>query len=151
MLKPAKVIEVLTENNIKGPHFDFVVQYQQTMDFIGFGPIEHNDTALPATLGEILRNFFYQQDGLTRYLPGSDEQKINSFIIEVKSRSTKSHWNPFNYSFSPNQEEMFSKAPKYRFKVILCGVTLANDWEISVTFTDPQGKILPQDFFNLDR
>ncbi|MHA1994399.1 MAG: hypothetical protein ACW97Z_07660 [Candidatus Hodarchaeales archaeon] len=152
MLRPAKVIEILTQYQIEGPHFDFLCQYQQTMDFIGFGPVQQTETSLPITVSEILQNFFYQQDGLTRFLPSpSIQDRLSGFIIEVKSRSTKNHWNPFNYSFSANQEEMFLKATKFRFKVILCGVTLADDWEISVVFTNRDGKILPQDFFNLDQ
>ena len=149
VLRPSKVIEILSKNQTKGPHFDFLVQYQQTMDFIGFDFIQQPETSPPLSISDLVQNFFYHQDGLTRYLPSTSlELRLNGYIIEVKSRSTKNHWNPFIYSFSSNQEEMFLQAIKYRFKVILCGVTLANDWEISVIFTNPQGKILPQNFFN---
>lgn len=148
VLRPHKVIEILTENQTEGPHFNFLTQYQKTMDFIGFGPIQMTETSPPLSISDLVQNFFYHQDSLIRYFPSNSfESKLTSYIIEVKSRSTKNHWNPFIYSFSPNQEEMLLKASKYRFKVILCGVTLANDWEISVIFTNPQGKILPQDFF----
>ena len=122
------------------------------MDFIGFGPIQQTDTSVPLSISDLVRNFFYQQDGLIRFLPSNSLQNtLNGYIIEVKSRSKKNHWNPFIYSFSPKQEEMFSKATKYRFKEILCGVTLANGWEISVIFTNVKGKILSEDYFNLNQ
>ncbi len=122
------------------------------MDFIGFGPIKNNETSLPELGSGLVRNYFYEQDGLTPFLPSNSEQtKINGYIIEVKSRTTKNHWKPFTYSFSINQEKMFSKSVKYKFKVVLCGVSFAEDWELSVVLTNPQGKILPEDYFNSDQ
>ncbi len=122
------------------------------MDFIGFGPIEDPETTIPQSTPDLVQTFFFQQDGLTRYLhPNQKYINLKGYIIEVKSRSTQNHWKPFTYSFSPNQEDMFAKAMKYRFKVVICGITLANDWEISMVLTNPQGKVLSQDFFNSDQ
>jgi hypothetical protein len=73
-------------------------------------------------------------------------EELKGFIIEVKSRATEHHWKPFQYSFSEKQEEMFIKSKSFNFEVILCGVTFAKDWDISVVFTDVRGKILPSDF-----
>jgi hypothetical protein len=122
------------------------VKYQQTMDFIGFGPIHEKSSEELPLANENILNYFYLQDGLSQYLEGSAKKFVRGFIIEVKSRSIQNFWKPFQYSFSPNQEEMFKIAQRYNFDIVLCGVTFGENWEISVIFTNLRGKILPSDF-----
>jgi hypothetical protein len=122
------------------------------MDFIAFGPIDEPESTIPLSVTEIIVAFFHKQDGLTKFFPsGSKIEGLKGFIIEVKSRTTEYHWKPFQYSFSKNQELMFTKCKNFNFDVILCGVTFANDWEVSVVFTDLKGKILPPDFLRGDQ
>ena len=108
--------------------------------------------SIPLSIEEIIVAFFRKQDGLTKFLH-SDVSigEIRAFLIEVKSRTTKKYWKPFQYSFSENQEKMFLEVTKYNFEILLCGVTFADDWEISVVYADLKGKILPKDFLTGDR
>jgi len=116
------------------------------MDFIGFGPINQSLGEL-TTFREVLINFFYAQDGLTKYFGSSyPSSNINAYLIEVKSRTGVNFWTPFNYFFSTKQEEMFDESKSYNFKIILCGVTFEKDWNLGIVYTDRNGKILPDDF-----
>lgn len=142
-----KVLEYLSESSVKGAHCNFLKQFQQTMDFIGFGPINEGDISVPLSIEEILVAFFRKQDGLTKFLPSdSTLDGIKGFLIEVKSRTKANYWKPFQYSFSDNQEEMFTKVKNFNFEILLCGVTFGKNWELAVVFTDFKGKILPHDF-----
>jgi hypothetical protein len=134
------------DEKFKSRHLEFLIKYQQTMDFIGFGPINQS-LGEQTTFREVLINFFYAQDGLTKYFGSSyHSSNINAYLIEVKSRTGVNFWNPFNYSFSTKQEEMFDESKSYNFKIILCGVTFEKDWNLGIVYTDRNGKILPDDF-----
>jgi hypothetical protein len=152
VLRPIKVLEYLSQNSVQGGHKDFLTNFQQTMDFVGFGPIDESESTIPFSVDEIIAAFFHKQDGLTKYFPSySNIGGLKGFIIEVKSRTSEHHWKPFQYSFSANQDLMFNKSKNFNFDVILCGVTFAKDWEITVVFTDLRGKILPPDFLRGDQ
>lgn len=148
IVRPRKVIELLVNEKFKSRHLEFLIKYQQTMDFIGFGPIiqtleEQN------TLRESLINFFYAQDGLTKYFDSThSSSKIEGYLIEVKSRTSENYWKPFNYSFSVKQEEMFEESRNYNFNIIICGVTFEDDWNLGILYTDRNGKILPSDLIS---
>ena len=43
MLRPIKVLEYLSKYSVQGAHTNFLNQFQQTMDFIGFGPINERE------------------------------------------------------------------------------------------------------------
>jgi hypothetical protein len=137
---------------VEGPHVEFLREYSHTMDYFGLGPILENEESLTIPITKVIQDFFYKQDGLTKYLVQPlSEDIIKGYIIEVKSRSSKNYWKPFQYSFSHNQEKMFSKSKRFNFQVILCGVTFASDWEMAVVFTNLEGKVLPQEYFIQDQ
>ena len=152
VLRPAKILEYLSEQTVEGLHVQFLRRYAHTMDFFGLGPILETEESLSIPLSKIIQDFFYKQNGLTKYLVQPlPEFLIKGYIIEVKSRSTKNFWSPFQYTFSTNQEKMFTQSKRFNFEVILCGVTFANDWDMAVVFTNLEGKILPQDHFMEDQ
>ena len=152
VFRPEKVLEFLDEQSIDGPHVQFLRQYAQTMDFFGLGPILENDESPSIPINKMVQDYFYYQNGLTKYLvqPLLDVSP-KGYIIEVKSRSTKNYWKPFHYSFSENQERMFSQSKRFNLEIVLCGVTFAQNWEIAVVFTNLEGKILPQEYFMQDQ
>ncbi len=122
------------------------------MDFFGLGPVLETNELPSIPISKMIQDFFYKQDGLTKYLVQPlQEVPTRGYIIEVKSRSTKNYWNPFYYSFSENQEKMFSQSKRFNFEIVLCGVTFAQDWEIAVVFTNLEGKVLPQGYFMQDQ
>ena len=152
VLRPIKVLEFLSEKSVLGDHRDFLENFQNTMDFIGFGPTNVNEATITLSTSEIIIAFFRMQDGLTKFFPSDfNIEGLKGFIIEVKSRTTEHHWKPFQYSFSANQELMFKNSKNFNLDIILCGVTFAKDWDISVVFTDLRGKILPSDFLRGDQ
>jgi hypothetical protein len=152
VIRPEKVLEFLTEQSIEGPHVQFLRQYSHTMDFFGLGPILVADDSPSISISKMVQDFFYKQNGLTKFLiQPFQEVPTRGYIIEVKSRSTKNYWKPFQYSFSENQEKMFSNSKLFNFEIVLCGVTFAQEWEIAVVFTNLEGKILPQGYFMEDR
>ncbi|MCK4849433.1 MAG: hypothetical protein KAT16_10420 [Candidatus Heimdallarchaeota archaeon] len=123
------------------------------MDFFGLGtPILETEESLTIPLNKLFQDFFYEQNGLTKYLVNPlPELTIKGYIIEVKSRSTKNYWSPFQYSFSSNQEKMFLESKKLNLEVILCGVTFSQNWDIAVVFTNLEGKILSKEYFMQDQ
>ncbi len=150
IMRPVKVLDILSEDKLMSGHFEFLEKYQQTMDYIGFGPI-NQPLEEHSTHRETILNYFYEQNGLTKYFSGLRPSiKINGYIIEVKSRTGENFWKPFNYSFSVKQEQMFEESKKYNFKIILCGITFEKDWNLGVIFTNQRGKILPPDFVTKD-
>jgi len=152
VLRPEKILTYLSEKNVDGPHVQFLRRYAYTMDFFGFGPVLETEELLSIPLNKLIQDFFYKQNGLTKYLVQPlSEVSINGYIIEVKSRSTKNYWKPFQYSFSSNQEKMFTQSKRFNLEVLLCGVTFAQDWEMAVVFTNLEGKILPQGYFMQDQ
>jgi hypothetical protein len=152
VLRPAKILEYLSEQAVEGLHVQFLRRYVHTMDFFGLGPVLETEESLSIPLSKIIQDFFYEQDGLTKYLVQPlPDVTIKGYIIEVKSRSTKNYWRPFQYKFSVNQEKMFLQSKRINFEVILCGVTFANDWDMAVVFTNLEGKILPQGYFMQDQ
>jgi hypothetical protein len=152
VLRPEKVLNFLIELSIEGPYVKFLRQYSQTMDFFGLGPIIESNESLPIPISKMIQDFFYEQSGLTKYIvQPRQEVPTRGYIIEVKSRSTKNYWKPFQYTFSDNQEQMFSQSKRFNFEIVLCGVTFAQNWEIAVVFTNLEGKILPQEYFKQDQ
>ena len=143
VLRPIKVLDYLEERKIRSPHAKFLQKYSHTMDFFGIGPISDSEEMPAIPTGKLIQDYFYRQDGLTKFIAQPSSQNlIKGYIIEVKSRSTKNHWKPFQYSFSSNQERMLSRLKKYNFEVIICGVTFAKDWKMAVVFTNQDGKII---------
>ncbi|MHA2033014.1 MAG: hypothetical protein ACW99Q_26900 [Candidatus Kariarchaeaceae archaeon] len=146
ILRPAKLLDFLVEDKVISDHFDFLQKYQQTMDYIGFGPI-NQPLDEQTTPRDIILNYFYSQDGLTKYIDSSSPSfQIKGYIIEVKSRSGVNYWKSFDYTFSEKQVKMFDESRKLNFGIILCGVTFEKDWNLGIIFTDQRGKILPPDF-----
>jgi hypothetical protein len=118
------------------------------MDFFGIGPIINEDSSQFNTK-DMIYKFFYEAEGLGRFLSSNERiDRLRGIIIEVKSRTSINSWTPFQYSFSSKQESMLAKSRRFGFKVILCGVTLENNWNISATVTDEKGKILTENFLN---
>jgi hypothetical protein len=152
VFRPEKVLEFLAEQSIEGGHVQFLRQYSHTMDFFGLGPILLADDSPSIPISKLVQDFFYKQDGLTKFLKQpAQEVPTRGYIIEVKSRSTKNYWKPFQYSFSENQDKMFSNSKRFNLEIVLCGVTFAQEWDIAVVFTNLKGKVLPQGYFMEDQ
>lgn len=118
------------------------------MDFFGLGPIIESIDSHSIPISKMFQDFFLKQSGLTKYLlQPLQDYSTRGYIIEVKSRSTKNYWKPFQYSFSENQEKMFSQSKRFNLGIVICGVTFAHDWEIAVVFTNLKGKILTNEYF----
>jgi hypothetical protein len=150
ILRPKIILEVLSEALIKGSSVDFLWKYQQAMDFFAIGPIL-NDDVIQFSTEQIIHKFFYSKGDLTRYLHSEQQSQIlKGFIIEVKSRTTANPRDVFEFSFSPNQEVMLSQSGD-KFDIILCGVTFSDNWNLSIVFYDRNQKILPMDYFAIDR
>ena len=142
ILRPKEVLGIVDEYSIKGKNVEFLRKYQQTIDFFGIGPVLQDDI-LQLSTEQIIKRFFIEKGDLTRYLmkePKSLSQR--GVIIEVKSRTMVNPRDPFEFSFSPNQELML-KEDYEDFDIILCGVTLSDDWNLSVVFYDRNQKIIP--------
>lgn len=147
IIRPSMALKYLEKSSVKGRHVDFLLKNQKTMDFLGIFPFFQDKNA-QLTSEEIVCRFFYEKEGLVRYL--SKEPLINQlrgFIIEVKSRTSTNSWAPFQFSFSTNQKEMLDQSQRFDFEIILCGVTFASDWNLSAVFCDINQKILSEDFF----
>lgn len=151
ILRPSTALNYLDKSSVKGMSVDFLRKNQQTMDFLGIAPFFQNGD-LQLTPEEIVYRFFNEKEGLDRYLKKKIYiNRLRGFIIEVKSRTTTNSWAPFQFSFSPNQKEMFDQSHKFSFKTILCGVTFSSDWNLSVVFCDNNQKILQENFFAIDQ
>ena len=147
IIRPVKALKILDEASIVGRYVDFIRKNQQTMDFIGITPY-YKDDPFRLRREEIICQFFYEKEGLTRFLLNNASSKqLDGYIIEVKSRTSTDSWAPFQYSFSPNQLEMIDQSQKYNFNIILSGVTFASDWNLSVVFCDHNQRILSEEFF----
>ncbi|MHA2167846.1 MAG: hypothetical protein ACXAAT_18520, partial [Candidatus Hodarchaeales archaeon] len=68
VIRPEKVLEFLTEQSIEGPHVQFLRQYSHTMDFFGLGPILDADDSPSISISKMVQDFFYKQNGLTKFL-----------------------------------------------------------------------------------
>ena len=148
IMRPRNVLKITNELSIKGSHVDFLRKNHQSMDFFGIGPIFRDDI-LQFNREQIIYQFFYDQGDLTRYLiKGNNNQIQKGFIIEVKSRTTANPRDPFEFSFSPNQERMLKQCTE-DFDIILCGVTFTDDWNLSIIFCDRNQKILPKKYFSI--
>ncbi|NHJ02740.1 MAG: hypothetical protein EAX86_11430 [Candidatus Heimdallarchaeota archaeon] len=144
IFRPRLILDIIRKEGITGYLIDFLDKYQQTMDFFGISLVENN---LELTSEEIITQFFWQKDGLTRFMYQEKRDRLRGFTIEVKSRTSSTAWAPFIYSFSPNQIKMFEQCKKLKIEVILCGVTLENEWNLSIVFSDQNHKILTPEFF----
>ena len=150
ILRPKVVLEIIDESSIKGKNVDFLRKYQQTMDFFGIGPVLREDV-LQLSTEQIIKKFFIEKGDLTRYLINDQRSLIQrGFIIEVKSRTKANLREPFEFSFSPNQELML-KHDYEDFDIILCGVTFSEDWNLSVVFCDRNQKLIPKEYFSIDQ
>lgn len=150
-LRPSTALNYLDNASVKGMSVDFLRKNQQTMDFLGIAPFFQNGD-LQLSPEEIVYQFFYEKEGLNRYLKKKIHiNRLRGFIIEVKSRTTTNSWAPFQFSFSPNQKEMLNQSQKFSFKTILCGVTFSSDWNLSVVFCDNNQKVLQENFFAIDQ
>ena len=147
VVRPQLILDVIKTEGISGVFKTFLEKYQQTMDYFGIC-ISENDQDSSAK--DIFLNFFWQKEGLTRFLIPEKNQNLRGFIIEVKSRTTNNAWAPFNYSFSPNQTQMLDECKDMKIEVILCGVTLENNWNLTITFADRNQKVLAEDFFDIN-
>ena len=146
ILRPKTVLHYLRKKMIKGQIVNFIKKYNQTMDYFGIGPIFEEDTQQLST-EEIVSTFFYAKEGLPQFMNKNEwVDKLEGFIIEVKSRTNMNSWAPFQYSLSTKQEKMINQSKKLGFNTILCGVTFGNNWNLSVVITNEYGKILPRDF-----
>jgi hypothetical protein len=147
IVRPVKALKLLDETSIVGEYVDFIRKNQQTMDFIGITPY-YKDEDPRIRQEDLICQFFYEKEGLTRFLSNNTlSKKVSGFIIEVKSRTSPDSWAPFQFSFSPNQLEMIDQSRKYDFKIILSGVTFASDWNLSVVFCDRNQRMLSEEFF----
>ncbi|MFX1504848.1 MAG: hypothetical protein ACFFDC_01930 [Promethearchaeota archaeon] len=147
IVRPMKALKILDEASVAGEYVDFIRKNQQTMDFIGITPY-YKDEDPRIRQEDLICQFFYEKEGLTRFLSNNALSKqLDGFIIEVKSRTSTDSWAPFQFSFSPNQLEMIDQILRYDFKIILSGVTFASDWNLSVVFCDRNQKIISEEFF----
>jgi len=144
--RPGVILSYLEEMSFNNKRVTFLNKFQKTMDFFGIGPVESRDEH-HINPKEIIFRFFYEAEGLGRFLSANDKMdRLRGIIIEVKSRTSINSWTPFQYSFSSKQELMLAQSRNFGFKTILCGVTLENNWNISVSFTNEKGKVLTEDF-----
>jgi hypothetical protein len=149
VLRPKEALGIIDESSIKGKTVDFLKKYQQTMDFFGIGPVLRDDI-LQFSTEQIIKRFFIEKGDLTRYLmKESQSLSQRGFIIEVKSRTKVNPREPFEFSFSPNQELMLRQDYE-DFDIILCGVTFSEDWNLSVVFYDRNQKLIPKAYFSTD-
>jgi hypothetical protein len=147
IVRPIKALRILDEASIVGRYVDFIRKNQQTMDFIGITPY-YKDDAFRFKREDIICRFFYEKEGLTRFLSNNSLSiQLDGYIIEVKSRVSTDSWAPFQFSFSPKQLEMIDQSQSYDFKILLSGVTFASDWNLSVVFCDQNQRILSEEFF----
>ncbi|MFX0123036.1 MAG: hypothetical protein ACFFAE_05315 [Candidatus Hodarchaeota archaeon] len=146
IVRPSTALKYLDKTSIEGRYVDFLRKNQQTMDFLGIAPYyRENDFRFKPE--EVICQFFYEKEGLTRFLENEGATtQLRGYIIEVKSRTGLSTWSPFQFSFSPNQMKMLDQSQNYDFKIVLSGVTFASDWNLSVVFCDKNQKIFPEDF-----
>jgi hypothetical protein len=150
IIRPNAVLRFLEEIP-RGKVIQFILEFQQTMDYLGIGPVQEEDL-IHLTQEYIVKRFFSVKEGLTRYLLEDHWAKqLRGFVIEVKSRTEMNSRVPFHYSFSPKQERMLKKIKDVDLEVILCGVTFQDNWNIAVTFTNERGKILAEDFLIIDQ
>ncbi|MFX1517024.1 MAG: hypothetical protein ACFFC6_12040 [Promethearchaeota archaeon] len=147
IVRPSKALKYLDDASIVGKYVDFIRKNRQTMDFIGITPY-YKDQDYRFKPEEIICQYFYEKEGLTRFLSNkANSYQLSGFIIEVKSRTGIDSWAPFQFSFSPNQMEMLIQSQRFDFKIILIGVTFASDWNLSVVFCDHNQKVLSEEFF----
>lgn len=146
VLRPKKALNYLDRGAVEGTSVEFLRKNQKTMDFFGLFPFFRSDD-LQMTTEEIICKFFLEKEGLDHYFTKEPfTQQVKGFIIEVKSRTTENTWTPFDFVFSTNQKKMFNQCNKINFRIILCGVTFAPDWNLSIVFCDINQKILPENF-----
>ena len=151
ILRPSIVLKHLEKASIEGRYVEFLKKNQQTMDFLGIFPFFAGGKQFP-TVEETVCRFFYEKEGLTRFIIKDNKMnQLKGFIIEVKSRTTSNTWAPFQFSFSPNQEEMFNQSRRFDLEIILCGVTFSSDWILTIVFCNGNQKILPEEFFMRDQ
>ncbi len=151
VVRPSTALRYLETTTVQGRNVDFLRKNQKTMDFLGITPFFPSDE-LQLTPKELVHRFFYEREGLNRYLMnGTCFNQLKGFVIEVKSRTSTNSWAPFQFSFSSNQKEMFDQIETHDFEIILCGVTFTSDWNLSVVFCDSNQKILSDDFFVIDQ
>lgn len=151
ILRPSTALTYLDRASVTGRNVDFLRKNQKTMDFLGISPFFHSED-FQLTPEETVIGFFYNREGLIRYLKeNGDVTQLRGFIIEVKSRTSTNSWAPFQFTFSPNQKQMLDQNLRSEFEVLLCGVTFASDWNLSVVFCDENQKIITEDFFIRDR
>lgn len=144
--RPRVILDYLDELSLNNDRVSFLSKFQKTMDFFGIGPIMNGDSNQFNTK-DMMYKFFYEAEGLGRFLSSNERtDPLRGIIIEVKSRTSINSWTPFQYSFSSNQESMLAESRRFGFKVMLCGVTLENNWNISAIVTDEKGKILTENF-----
>jgi len=138
-MRPSTVLQYLQKNGFQSSSVQFLEKYQQTMDYFGIAPIRlENEPLLSAE--EVIIRFFQAKNGLPRFIQKfSWEQKLQGYIIEVKSRTSVSSWPPFHSSFSPNQELMLEEVKKFNFEIVLCGVTFEPNWNLSIVFYNQKG------------
>ncbi len=151
ILRPSAVLKYLENAVIKGRYVDFLRKNQQTMDFLGIYPFFAEGKHY-TTVEETVCRFFYEKEGLTRYIIQDNQiNQLRGFIIEVKSRTSSNTWAPFQFTFSPNQEEMLNQSRGFDLEIILCGVTFSSDWLLTIVFCNGKQKILPEEFFIIDQ
>lgn len=144
--RPRVILDYLDELSLNNGRVIFLNKFQKTMDFFGIGPIINGNNNQLNTK-DMIYKFFYEAEGLGRFLSSNEKNdRLEGIIIEVKSRTSINSWTPFQYSFSSKQELMLAESRRFGFKIILCGVTLENNWNISAIFTDEKEKILTEDF-----
>lgn len=147
IVRPSIALKYLDKASIVGRYVDFIRKNQQTMDFLGIAPY-YKDDNFHFKPEEIICQFFYAKEGLTRFLiQETSSNQLSGFIIEVKSRTGINAWAPFQFSFSPNQKEMIDQSQRYDLKIILSGVTFASDWNLSIAFCDKNQKMISEEFF----
>lgn len=151
ILRPSVVLKYLEKASIKGRYVDFLRKNQQTMDFLGIFPFFAKEKQ-HTTVEETVCQFFYEKEGLTRYIVKDNQiNRLRGYIIEVKSRTTTNTWAPFQFSLSSNQEEMLNQSRGFDLEIILCGVTFSLDWILTIVFCNGNQKILPEEFFIIDQ
>ncbi|MHA2293822.1 MAG: hypothetical protein ACXACK_16795 [Candidatus Hodarchaeales archaeon] len=146
VLRPKKALNYLDSGAVEGRSVEFLRKNQKTMDFFGIFPF-FRDKDLQMTTEEIICKFFLEKEGLDHYITKeSFTQHVKGFVIEVKSRTTENTWAPFNFGFSSNQKKMFNQCQQFDFTTILCGVTFAPDWNLSIVFCDINQRIFSDNF-----
>ena len=147
VIRPTRAVKILEINAISGEYAQFLKHYEQTMDFLGIGPIPKEEKA-PFSTDEIIINYFYKLGGLNQFFHQLEWiEKLDGFMIEVKSRTFTNALSPFSYSLSDKQKEMLNFGKKLGLKVILGGVTFEPNWKLSVMFTNEFGTIIGSNGF----